>query len=371
MPSIPSPDACGFRVAPVALLALFWLLPCMAAQDPILDVPEEEPVRAWRMVGDLWLGYDHVSGLPNDRSNLERVRGRLRLGAAWTPSARWELVGALHVAQGSDANRDNRRNNDNERSDGIGLDRLLARWQATDSLFLQLGKAPLPLELSPMVWDDDLRPAGIALDQSFAIGEFDRLQFIGGWFAGEHLYGDESHIGAIQLAWRWREGAPTRAGVLLAYLDYNDLDELTRQGLARTNSIGNGRLRYDYRLLDLQLVGRTELAQWPIEARFDFVRNLGADADRDGLRASITVGDRGQARGWEFGWAWQRIGRDAVMAAFNSDDWWFHSAARGHMPWIGYGIDATWALRLAGFHEKRDGLDHYTDRVMLDLRANW
>jgi len=32
----------------------------------------------------------------------------------------------------------------------------------------------------------------------------------------------------------------------------------------------------------------------------------------------------------------QRIQRDAAMAAFNSDDWWFHSFMHGYMPWIGY-----------------------------------
>jgi hypothetical protein len=59
------------------------------------------------------------------------------------------------------------------------------------------------------------------------------------------------------------------------------------------------------------------------------------------------------------------------MAAFNADDWWFHSSARGHMPWFGYGIDDTWNLRLAGFREQRDGLDQHTERVLLDLRADW
>ena len=49
--------------------------------------------------------------------------------------------------------------------------------------------------------------------------------------------------------------------------------------------------------------------------------------------------------------------KDAVMAAFNSDDWWFHSAMRGQLVWIGYGLDATWNLRLAAFHERRDGRD--------------
>ncbi len=73
------------------------------------------------------------------------------------------------------------------------------------------------------------------------------------------------------------------------------------------------------------------VAQWPIDARIDVVSNLGADDANDGARASLIVGDRTKPHGWEFGAAAQRIQRDAVMAAFNSDDWWFHSAVRGQL----------------------------------------
>ena len=342
------------------------------AQDAILaaeESPSEAPAHVF--FGEAWAGYDHVEGLPAGREDLDRVRTRLRLGVSWTPSPAWELVGSMRLALGSDDNRDNRRNNDNERSDGIGLDRLFVRWRAGEATSVLFGKAPMPLELSPMLWDQDLRPAGISIDHSITLGDYDRLQFGGGWLAGQGLYGDESRIVAAQLAWRWHEGAPTNAAVLLGYLGFSDLDELTRQGLARTNTIVAGRLVEDYRLLDLQLVGRTGTARWPVEARLDLVRNLGADDEQDGVRASLRVGDALLPRAWEFGYVYQNIQRDAVMAAFNSDDWWFHSATRGHMLWAGYGIDETWSLRVSGFHEIRDGLREYTDRLTVDLLLRW
>jgi hypothetical protein len=355
----------------IACVVIAVLASSAGAQDAVLNTEEPEPAQAWGWFGDFWTGYDHVSGLPNNRDDLSRVRARLRAGAIWNVSPTWEIVGAARIAQGSDSNDDNRRNNDNERSDSIGLDQLLVRWRPGENTSVALGKSPLPLELSPMLWDQDIRPAGIALDQSIALAEFDRLQFVVGYFAGQHLYGDESRIGAAEIAWRWHEGAPVRGAALVSYIDFGDLEELTRQGLARTNTIVAGRLVNDYRLLDLQLVGHAEIAHWPIDARLDLVNNLGADDANDGARASISVGDRTQPRGWEFGYAFQRIQRDAVMAAFNSDDWWFHSAVRGDLLWIGYGIDATWNLRLAGFHERRDGLHEYTDRIRLDLTAHW
>jgi hypothetical protein len=361
------------RVLRVSIfLPLLALASPALAQDAILDAPQEEvPARSWSTFGDLWVGYDHLSGLPNNRPDFSRFRGRARAGVLWNFAPKWEWVGSARVADGSDANRDNRRNNDNERSDSIGLDQLLVRWRPGDSTSVAIGKMPLAIDLSPMLWDQDLRPAGVALDHSIAVGELNRLQFDAGYLAGQNLYGDESRIGALQVAWRWHEGAPLRGSALLGYLDFSDLDELARQGLGRTNSVAGGRFVNDYRLLDLQLVGHYEAGHWPIELRLDRVRNLGADTARDGARASLTVGNRLQPHGWEVGYATQRIQRDAVVAAFNSEEWWFHSAMHGQLASIGYGIDATWNLKLSGFHEERDGLVKHTHRLRLDLAARW
>jgi len=362
------------RVLRVSIFSplLLAVLPPAFAQDAILAAQQDEtPARSWSTFGDVWLGYDHLSGLPNNRPDFSRFRGRARAGVLWNLASEWELVGSVRVADGSDANRDNRRNNDNERSDGIGLDQLLLRWRPGENTSVALGKMPLAIDLSPMVWDQDLRPAGVAVDHSLPVGELNRLQFGAGLFAGQNLYGDESRIGALQLAWRWHEGAPLRASALLTYLDFSDLDELSLQGLGRTNTVSRGRFVNDYRLVDLQLVGHYEAGRWPIELRLDRVRNVGADAARDGARASLTVGSRLQPKGWEFGYANQRIQRDAVVAAFNSDEWWFHSATHGQLASIGYGLDATWNLKLSGFHEQRDGLARHTDRIRLDLAARW
>lgn len=363
------------RTALCGLLVLTGLLAGQArGQDSILDGSAEEAATGterWSWFGDFLLRYDHVEGLTNDRI-VSRWRSRGRLGAEFAAMPELSFGAAIELAQGSDDNATNRINNDNERSDGANLDQFWLRWQPAENTRVLLGKAPLPLELSPLTWDADLRPAGVSLDQSFALGDFSRLQLVVGGFAAQHLYEDDTRLAAAQLAWRWREGAPGNVAVLLSYLDFSDLQQLTRQGLTRTNRrLVNGRLASDYRLLDLQLVGRTVLGEWPLEARIDLVRNLGADTARDGARFSLVLGDRFQPGGWEFGYSNQRIQRDAVLAAFNEDDWWFHSFANGFMPWIGYGLDRSWNLRLAAFREQREGLAEHTDRILLDLGARW
>ena len=358
-----------------------WLAPFLlaagaaAAQDSILagSADADQPAQRWSWFGDFLARYEHTDGLPNNRDALHRTRGRVRAGFEFAAMPTLDFGAAIELAQGSDDNRDNRINNDNERSDAAGIDRLYLRWRPGERTQVLVGKAPLPLELSPLTWDADLRPAGASVAQQFAVGDFDRVDLVAGVFRGQHLYDDDSRIAAAQAAWRWRDGAPTGASVLLTYLDFSHLEQLTAQGLSRTNRriAGTNRLVSDYRLVDLQLVGRTSVGTWPLEARLDLVRNLGADDQRDGARFSLVLGDRRRAGGWEFGYSNQRIQRDAVMAAFNEDDWWFHSFTHGYMPWVGYGIDDNWSLRVAGFRELRDGLREHTKRLLVDLESRW
>ena len=328
---------------------------------------------AWRPFGEALLRGDRVTGLPAGREDLERAKLRLRWGGVWNPDRHDRLsfgvAGEGAIATG--ANKDNLANNDVEEADAITLDQLWIRWRGGDRFWLELGKAPLPLELSPLLWDGDLRPTGGSLRTWGTLGDFNRWQLDLGVFTPNPLEETGAKLLAAQFGWHWREGAPFSGGALLSYLDYSDLDELERARLGRGNSLSAGRYVNDYRLIDAQFYVRGVVHEKPLEGRLDLVRNLDAERDRNGVRASLIYGDRFNQPGWELGWAWQRIQRDAVLAAVNADDWWFHTAARGHMPWIGYGFGRIWSVRLAAFFETRDGLDERTKRLLLDVEARW
>ena len=345
----------------------------VCAQDAILAAPDDQPKSSpWTAFGDGLVRYDRTTDIPRptDRT-IDRVFGRVRAGVLYDPIPALQIGGAIKLAAANNKNRDDRSYNENERSNDIAIDQLFVRWKPSDTTSVLLGKSIFPLELSPMVWDSDLRPVGVSADTSFAVNGSDRLQFTVGYFNGNLPYGDDSRIGAAQAAYRWHEGQPTSGAVIVSYLDFSDLEQLTREGLSRTNRLIGDRLQSDFHLFDTQFVLRMHPREMPLEVRIDLLRNLGADDQRDGARGSIVLGDRRQPHGWEFGFSAQRIQWDAAMAAFNSDDWWFHSWARGVMPWVGYGIDSTWSMRLAEFHERRDGVSQYTDRVLLDLYAQW
>jgi hypothetical protein len=358
--------------------SLFFLLlgvAGVASAQELPGSPELEPTAsAWSWFGDGMVRADRTTGIPRlVDPNFDLVFARGRFGVIYDPIPGVDFGAAIKLAAASDSNKDDRTRNENERSNDIALDQFFLRWHPLESASLLLGKSVFPLQLSPMLWDADLRPIGASADIAIALGEFDQLEFTAGYFAGDLPYGDDSRIGALQAAYNWRSGAPVNGSVLVSYVDFSDLQQLVLQGFSRTNRRvpKTNNLVSDYRLVDVQFVGRARVADMPLEARLDLVRNVGADDQRDGARISVVLGDSRQPLGWEFGVADQRIQRDAVMAAFNSDDWWFHSWTRGVMPWIAYGINATWSARLAGFHERRDGVNDFTDRVLLDVYARW
>ena len=125
----------------------------------------------------------------------------------------WRFGGAIKLAASSQDNAEDRINDLNERSNDIAVDQLFVRWRAGENTSLLLGKAAFPLELSPLVWDADLRPVGVS-------GQTRSRPAIRPHRADRRLlqrqppYGDESRIGAVEAAYRWHEGAPTSAGML-------------------------------------------------------------------------------------------------------------------------------------------------------------
>lgn len=359
---------CGLFVA--VLAAASPVLAQDDAFDPDFEIDDAEAV-SWQPFFDLRLRADHVQGLPGGRDDLDRLRARGRAGARFVGSERWSAGFAVEAALGTDANHDNIINNDVEASDDINLDQAWVAFQATPVLRLQAGRAPLPMQLSPLLWDADLRSTGIALALGGTRGLSDRWQLQAGWFAPDPLDVGGARVGIVQAAWHWNEGAAWGGGALLTQLRFESIDTLARAGLGRGNGVVDGRYVSDYEPLDLQLYLRRRDDTWPLLFNLDLVRNPGADGERDGIRASVVAGDRRRAGGWEFGWAFERIQRDAVLAAVTEDDWWFHSRLRGHMPWLGYGLDDTWSLRLAGFSEIRDAPREHTRRVLLDVEARW
>lgn len=342
---------------------------CGLAVSPFCLAQDSES--SWEAYGQARLRVDQVENLPNG-GDVDRGRFHGLFGLRNTGFDRFEFGAAVKVAVGTDSNADNVRFLDNEESDEVLLGEAYLRYFAGPDTLIEVGMTPLPLLLTPAVWDHDLRTMGASIQQDFSIRDFDRLSFLAGRFQGMHIDESETELNAFQASWEILEGAPKGGAVRLGYLDFDALDGLVGDGRTRTNRLRvgspTGALANDFELLDLQL----EMV-WPTRfggllAQVDLVQNLAADEDDQGARVSLILGNAERNGGWEFGYSQQRIQREAVMAAFNEDDWWFPTAMRGYMPWVSWGSGNV-HVRLAAFIERRDDREEHLKRLLLDF--NW
>ncbi len=355
-------------ILPIAAAALLLMVSDHVQAQIFDDADESVSNHEW--FGELRLRGDQVS-FPTAREDIERGRLHGLFGVRWFANDRLEVGLALKGGISSDDNDDTLPSLDNEEADFAELGMAYVRARLSENWQVQVGKERLPLNLSPLIWDNDLLPIGASFQAETAIGDFDRLSLAAGYFAGDHIDEDESRIGAGQLAWHIREGGRVSSTVAVSYIEFDDLDELTRDGRVRTNRVVDGQLASDYELVDLQLHLEVLTALGPLHGLVDVVHNLGADSENDGGRVSLVLGDSLTEGGWEFGYAAHRIQRDAVMASFNEDDWWFPSRMRGSMPWIAWGNGEGLQVRLAGFRERRDGSPYSLDRLLLDFNLNF
>ncbi|HEX7047072.1 MAG TPA: hypothetical protein VF275_05835 [Gammaproteobacteria bacterium] len=362
----------------LAMLASVVISPAFAAEPFEFDAdePEFSSTFAWR--GDIQLRADAIDNLDrvSPREDFRRGLFRLRAGFDWIPNESFQFSALARINRSDRTNEDSRTDLDNELADSESIDELFVQFTPDTGTRLALGQMPLPLNLSPALWDNDLRPIGGFLAQDVDLGAFNRLRFQIARFNPNHPFFDEpiiasaedsSRVSATQIAMDFGHGKRHSWHVRATYLEFENISSLVPEHLARTNRVSGGTFLNAFSIADLQFSFRKNQGM-PLEFAVDVFRNLDAADGDDGGRVSLRLGDALQPGGVEFGVASQRIQRDAIMAAFGDDDWWFRSWMRGTRAWFGYGITENSRIQLALFRERRDDWDDHLNRGILDFR---
>lgn len=368
-----------------SLLLVLGCAPLARADD--LDLGPEPALSSVAWSGDLLLRQDWLRSWRPAGDNESRLLLRLRYGPTWQIDDDWSLAGALRVDESTIGNEHLVDYNDNQRPRDLALDALHLDYASGTGQHVEFGKDELPLTLSRMLWDPDLRPAGISYAYRGKLGDDTALRFVAGAFLSQYLNGEQSRFTAYQAGIRFREQESVQPEFILSYLHFTDLDRLVTTGEDRGNPVvlvaGScaglpvgfctvtavpGGFADRYELLDLQSALHV-VGALPFRALLDLDKNLGAadGADR-AARIELALGDSFEAGGQEVGYSAQRIQHSAVLGAFNDDDWWFHAGAHGVMFWYAYGWSERLRLRAAFFHEQPDDNRHHWDRVLLDLQ---
>ena len=358
------------------------MLPMRLAYADDLDLGAEPAPSALAWSGDLLLREDVEKSWPAG-DNESRLLARLRYGLNWQLDPGWLFGAALRIDESTRSNQYLVDYNDNLRPRDLALDTLYLQYSPAEGQHLEAGKDALPLDLSRMLWDPNLRPAGLSYSSKDQLNDATSLRVAAGAFLGQHLSGDQSRLSTAQLGLRFREQDTVQPEFILSYLHFTDLNNLLIAGEDRGNPFtlvpvpctGTGctaalapQFIDKFDLADLQFLLHVG-SSTPFRLLVDVDKNLGAVAGNDRAgRIEMALGDSAVAGSSEVGLAAERMQQSAVLGAFNSDEWWFHAGSHGTMLWYGYGWSERVNLRFSWFHEQPDGSWHHWNRYLLDLR---
>jgi len=314
--------------APLAVLAL---APVAAAQGAY----QQQQKKAFSFAGDTLFRYEWTRDIPGAEGTVNEDRYFLQV------RPRVELnLGPIQLGVGGAFNYSDVENDkppdgedtlalirDNYRSRDARLDLAYGKVKL-GPVVAQGGRFFMPIPFTEMIWDQDLRPQGGAVALDFSSQDSgNRFALHGIYATGSHVYEDESVMygGGVELQLGAAQGSSLQ--LVGSYLQFEDLNKL-EVPIRRQNTRLAGLLLNDYRVVDL--IGRIRRGgQMPLELTGNYCWNTALDQDNHGLWLAVVLGDLGTSRA-RAEYTYAKIDRDATVAAFNTDDFYWGTGWEGH-----------------------------------------
>jgi len=337
-----------------------------AAQEPeFFEPPPPRPKFTFRW--EALFRYDSIYQL-RVRPDIERGRFEFRPESAFEPSDRLRIAVRAVGNLGTDDNVENARNFDNYRSDGATFDRWYVEAKPGAWTILA-GQFGMPLVSSEMLWDRDVQTPGAAVSRQLATGA-STLTLTAAGFYGPQREGDESRILAGQGVWRGGDADRFAVEAAASYWDF-DLEDL-KSHYVRQNSpepyAGAQRFESGFRLADLLVRFRFPAFSTPVTVSFDGIHNFEASGrNRDAFESTVAIGSVGTPGTWRAFYMYQYVERDAVVGAYNTDDWWFHSRYRGHRAGVAVTVLPQVFVQGTVVFQRRLDLKVTLNRITVDL----
>jgi len=349
---------------------------CMAEGNPI------------RFKSEILLRYERQQ-FPDSREDVDRYRLRWRPGVLFLLHPSFEAGAEAEINWIDESDEDTPLpgfsfpqfhtpvfDRDNFKRDNIVLSKAFVKFAPSPRLEILGGKFENPFVISELLWDRDLRPNGGVLSVSYesANGSVLLTGRAGDFYASHYLH-DRTNVIAVQGMFQATAGI-SRWTVALSYYDHDtkELDPALLRGNTRTGAL----LLNDYNLLDV--IGRLRLNfKIPVTAQIDFVTNRSADVFTPGLAGN---GDQGyllefffgqlQSRGnFRIGYARHRVESDAVLAAYNTDDWWFPTRGEGYRVTGAVMLLQSLTIHVSYLNQTLIDQDPEFKRLQISAEINW
>jgi Putative porin len=324
------------------LLVLLAAAPLAAQEEP---APVYQTQKSFSLKVDGLLRREWTKGLavaPDTFQDDERWRGQLR------PRLELNLDKVVLGVGGdfnysSDENTENINPNfpiirDNYKSRDARVDLAFGRLD-TGWLRLEGGRFVMPVALTEMIWDRDLRPQGGALTLDFNHGKPDtvRLTVLGA--KGSHVF-DDSETGMLiaSLGADLKAGEKSKLELLGSYVQFFDVDQLPailrRQNLRVPGPPAESPLALEYKVIDLIARVRTT-GNVPGMLVAEYCWNTEADDLNKGIWAALILGSTETAPA-RLEYTYASVDRDATLGAYAADDFLWTTGWDGHRVDLGF-----------------------------------
>jgi hypothetical protein len=352
-----------------ASLSLALALTARAQETPpeYFEEPPEQPHLTLQW--DFLARYDNISHLRYYPA-ISRGRFEVRPEVGFLTSSTFRIGVRGSFNYGTEPNEDNALYGDNYVSRGAYVDRYFLLW-TPGAWTVQAGAFALPVAAGEMLWDKhDIQTPGAAVSYADQLGAATSLTFTAGGFYSPQHYQDESILGVGQVL--WKSGEESRFAIQASAAFWNmDMRNMDPRYFRENRVVFvNGKVEYKskFQLLDTLVKLQFPVAGLPVTVSLDFVHNFGiVGSGPNAYEAGVIVGTVGTPRTWRAFFVYQNIGRDAVVGAYNTDDWWWHTWAEGYRFGASYTILPMVYVQPAVVFQRRLDHGYWINRVTVDL----
>ncbi len=316
------------------------------------------------LTGEVLLQSENTSGLPGGREDLERTRLFLWLDLEAPINDNFSFGVSFYGNLGTDDEDDNRRNLDNSPSNTSEIDQAYLDWNFSGDGFLRVGRQKIPASLSSMLWDRDISTLGVSLKYDWLSEQDNEYAFTAGNYTVEHLFSEDTKLSFADFHFSIPAGDMfVSSGVTV--MQVTDSEFLLQDNVQRTNNVAA--LQEGFEIVSADLSLDFSLFDQPLTAGIEASKNLAVDNANQAYRVNLILGDSAIADGWQFNLHYQDVERDASVAAYVDDDWWFATWMTGYRVSTSYGLTDDTFVQVSYFDEELQVYN--TKRVFLELRS--
>ena len=265
---------------------------------------------------------------------------------------------------------------DNYDSRDARVDLAFLRFEPIRWLRVEGGRFEMPVRLTEMIWDRDLRPQGgaVTLTHHDAAG-VGRFGVTGLYARGSHVFEDDDVKMLLVSGQATFQGqGDSNLQLIASYVGWDDVNGLETM-IRRQNTRPEGRLVRDYRVVDLQARVRTAFDP-PFQIVADYCWNTALGEDNRGLWLAAVIGSLVKARA-RVEYTYSRVDADATLAAYATDDFFWATGWEGHRGEIASSAGGRSSFHLIGQLQRfkdsprPEEREHWVKRLRVELRFSY